>query len=321
MRAITLGAGPSSPEEAQRFLKLGGDWVTPEMATRWFGRMIEKMKDQPNWAQTLPRGTLRDTALAASFHAELEWNGDPSAADKVLAQIDNASLRRRITSTIAAMLSQDNPDAAFAYADKLPDETSRRLARQSIEANVPLSDELRLFAKQPDAWDITSLSRLAADWAKTSPTDAALAASRLNEPAKRAAMFDSVFAQWLKQSPTAASAWAQALPVGPARDDAAAAIAFAAVNEDAEGGMVWALSVNDANRRAAATDRAFAAWIQHDSEGALNWLNAGAAGASATTLQHLNELFAEASARPAKVGAFTKTTINGVKVYQAGGAR
>ena len=184
-----------------------------------------------------------------------------------------------------------------------------------------LSDEVRLFAKQPDAWDITGLSRLAADWAKTSPADAALAASRLNEPAKRAAMFDSVFAQWLKQSPTAASAWAQALPVGPARDDASAAIAFAAVNEDAEGGMVWALSVNDANRRAAATDRAFAAWIQHDSASALNWLNAGAAGASATTLQHLNELFAEASARPAKVGAFTKTTINGVKVYQAGGAR
>ena len=298
LREVTISkADPKTVAELSHLVELGGDILSRHDIGRLIEKLSAHLKDKPDWGAWLSAGLVRDLALAKA--AQNDPMGD--IAKRALEQIGDAEERRKVTSTVAATLAAKDLTAAFAYANALPDETARELARRSIVATASVEEKVRHYLQQPGAWDIHSVAALAGEWSLASPKDAAQAVSKVSDPMKRGAMFDAVFQNWLKASPAGASAWALTLPPGAVRDDASAALAAAAVNEEPESAMLWAYSVGDAGRRTQVMDQAFSNWASMEPEAASAWLASGAGGADDSTQQRLGAILASVGTRPARI--------------------
>lgn len=233
-----------------------------------------------DWLQAVTEEGPRRALFAGAARALV--GADPEKGLALLPEVEDARLRRQITSATAAYRAAISPEAGLAFAESLTDQTARRMARESAlktwAENDPAAAARYALASQlpPDEGFMGIRYQLGHKWAELDP-QAAVSHALANEPQGAASspggtVLGAAMSQWVGDAPYAASAWVNALPPGSQRDHAAAAFASASMRVEPDGAMVWAADISDPALRQRTVQNCFATWLGMDQAQAAGWL-------------------------------------------------
>ena len=301
-RAIALLDGVQIPVlRAGLAAKIADAWSGshPEAAARWLANDGARFLDPA--AATLP--LLRALTQWAAF--------DPEGATKFAA--DQPQDRGPITRSLglaARAWGQQDPSAALAWAQTLPDTDQRRdliiqsiwqgWAEQSpVQAATFLSQQLynggpiytdlagtvaRAWAAvDPGAsaqWAGTlppggarrnALYQVAVTWTQTDPPGASRWAGNLPASSTRTEIWREIAGDWADTDLEGAGTWLGALPLGRDRDDAVAAYLRKLEPTDPEKALSWAGTISEPGSRTEQVETVLARWSRRDAAAARNW--------------------------------------------------
>jgi hypothetical protein len=237
----------------------------------YFFRATNHSEDMPSWLQSLPKGSMRAAAVRA--YAEHLLEVQPDAALAWREEIPDAAMRRRITSTAAAWRTLESPWEGLKIAESLTYPETRQAARQSVIdtwATFDLPAALNQALAHPE-WNI-DLGEIMSEWAADAPSEATMFAFNRNLGEQRREALQA----WVRQDGNAASSWVASLPAGPAREDAVAFMAQAAMRTDPGSALSWALTLQDPARRKRLVDSSFSDWAKQRATKAADWLQTAA---------------------------------------------
>jgi hypothetical protein len=231
-----------------------------------------------DWLLALPAGETRERlcTVAALGLANL----DPEAALKFLPEIKDATVHRRVTSTVSAYRAAVAPQEGLAFANTLTEPEERRLAKNSVfftwaENDPPSAAHHALESGDPDARIM--LSSATSHWARSDPENVCRFALE-NEPpsdskrGRKSTMLYSAVSAWAGVEPVAAARWVKTLPEGEPKDAAVAAVASALAYRLPEEGLLWAQDIKDAQRRRQTLSLCFQSWLRKDADKPKQWL-------------------------------------------------
>ncbi len=251
-----LDAVPHSEEELIALNRLGGEsllWVKAD-------RLVQAMPKTDNWFKALPPSLLRDHGLAVSFLRT--WGGDLDGVAHLMPEIQDASARRLLTSGAAVVLARKDMAAAYKFIATLG-ETSQMLAKRSIASSMEeemAPSAIAYYEAHPEALDVNTVGEFGHTWAEHDAPAMARSALTMKDEELRQNMLSSAMDVWVNRDAKGASKWVLEMPAGVQRDDAAGAIAEAAMQKSPVDGMTWALSIADPKHRQSAAKVAFSRW-------------------------------------------------------------
>jgi hypothetical protein len=184
-----------------------GDALLGGVMARWqqsdFNRAL-------SWARELADGETRSRAL---LHLCSRWaECDPVAAAGYLESQSSAGVP--LLCAFVSRWAAREPQAAAAWAVRLPDEAQRASA----------------------------IASLAAVWAETAPVDAARFAVALADPRAQTEAVAAVASEWARRDPGAAAEWSAGLPAAVLREQAFTQVLFAWGRSDAATAAEWLLA-------------------------------------------------------------------------------
>ncbi len=146
-------------------------------------------------------------------------------------------------SRIMAQAVAENPEAALALLDAMPQGLDRR---EMVET-------------------------LAGQWAHQDPhaTTAWLAAL---DPSDQITAMPHLMTSWMQSDPMTASAWLANVPAGAVKDSGIVALTLSpSLLRDPEAAMAWSTAIQDPSTRALALEETATRWYQRDPMGAAIW--------------------------------------------------
>jgi hypothetical protein len=191
------------------------------------------------WAQTLPPGTGRNTAVGTIFGSWAETAPlDARQAALGLAPED----RLLAVGAVAGRWTMRDPKGLLGWLGEIGDAKLRvAVVRVAIQKWAELA---------PDE---------AADWAAGSPADV------------RERAVSEVAARWIPADIEKASAWLNRLPVAPWRDTAVIQLTRVLADYDPLAAMAWLKGVSAQNRRDVQTQEVYRTWRTYDEAAAEAW--------------------------------------------------
>lgn len=167
----------------------------------------------------------------------------PAAAEYARAHLDGTPASDRYAAVAANYLAANDPQAAMAYIETLPEGTTKQFAQ----------------------------TLAAAKWAYLDPAAAAAWVSSLPPEGQGAAVV-SVISQWANQDPQAAGNWMNTLE-GPGKDSAISAYAAHLAPRDPGTALGWAQSIANPEIRTATVEALVQQWRERDPTRATDWIN------------------------------------------------
>jgi hypothetical protein len=167
----------------------------------------------------------------------------PAAAAYAREHIDGTIKSESRVAHAANQLAGQDPKAAIAYIESLPEGTAKQFAQ----------------------------TMAAVKWAYNDPVAAAAWVSSL-PPAAQGAASASVVAMWLPQDPQAASNWISTLQ-GDARDSAVSAYSANLALHDPGTALTWAQSIAGDSIRTSTVEALVVQWLERDPRSASAWIN------------------------------------------------
>lgn len=231
-----------------------------------------------DWLLALPAGETRERLCTVAALGLV--NLDPEATLKLLPEIKDAAVHRRVTSTVSAYRAAEAPQEGLAFANALTEPEERRLAKNSVfftwaENDPPSAAHHALESGDPDARIM--LSSATSYWARADPENVCRFALE-NEtpsdtkPGRKSTMLYSAVSSWAGVEPVAAARWVKTLPEGEPKDAAVAAVASALAYRLPEEGLRWAQDIKDAQRRMQTLSLCFQGWLRKDPDKPRQWL-------------------------------------------------
>ncbi len=241
---------------------VGSTWAEHDPATvaaeilrsrdRWDRDVVTAVAQ--NWSITDPRATMAwvenlplkadQEAAWSRFRLDVRQLG-ADAALELLGAIPSEKRRAGMASQIASELARENPRAALAWAERLPE------------------GELRTRALRP------ALDELAAH----NPVEAVGYVTSLPAGQGRTDLLRRSVAIWAVRDADAAMAWTRQLPAGSERDQVASEAARGLREFDLARAAQWSAMIENAGTRHHAIQEIAGEWARVDGPAAAQWLS------------------------------------------------
>lgn len=228
---------------AARFLDLNGRQVGPAVwqavAESW------AMNDPAGalaWVNQQPNAVIKEKQMDGVMTGWIKTDL-PAAAEYARAHLDGTLASERHVALAANYFAANDPKAAIAYIETLPEGTAKQFAQ----------------------------TLAAMKWAYLDPTAAAAWVSSLPAEAQGVTAV-SVVAMWATQDPQAAAAWINTLQ-GDARDSALSAYSANLAPRDPSTALEWAQSIVNPEIRTHHVDALIQQWLERDPTRATEWIN------------------------------------------------
>jgi len=209
---------------------------------------LEDVKKALSWANALPDGPMKKSALAKIMErwGQLDGPGAVAYAAELYAETGNASLIRE---ALKGWATKD-PKTAYQQAAELglskglQRDIRYELLTQWAEQNPGDAAGYALANRNPENWGGV-VGTVAEQWAKQDPKSAVTwAASLTSGKDKKSAIYESI-SSWADQDVSAAASYITAQPPGEGRDTMAGTLARKIGQENPEAGIKWAAMVGD----------------------------------------------------------------------------
>lgn len=194
------------------------------------------------WINEQPNATIREKQMEGVMTAWVKHDV-AAAAEYARTHLDGTLKRESHVALAANYMAANDPQAAIAYIQTLPDGSVKRFAQATTATKWAYND--------PAA---------AAAWVSSLPADDQAEASV------------GVIAMWAPQDPQAAGNWINTLE-GAARDSAISAYSANLAPRDPGTALGWAQSIESASLRTATVDALVSQWLQRDPTRATEWIN------------------------------------------------
>jgi len=194
------------------------------------------------WAHQQPDAVIKEKQMWGAMMAWVKTDL-PAAAEYARGHLDGTLTSEKLVSLAANYLAANDPKAAIAYIETLPE----GLVKQSAQMMA------------------------ASKWAYNDPAAAAAWVSSLPAEAQSEAAGGVVMA-WATQDPQAAGNWIQTLE-GAARDSAISAYSGNLARRDPATALEWAQSIESPNTRTTTVEMLLRQWLQRDPTRATEWIN------------------------------------------------
>ena len=195
------------------------------------------------WANKQPDAVIKEKQMWGAMMAWVKTDL-PAAAEYARAHLDGTLTSEKLVSLTANYLAANDPKAAIAYIETLPEGLVKQFA-QAMAATT---------------------------WAYNDPAAAAAWVSSLPAEAQGEAAAE-VITMWARQDPQAASNWIQTLE-GAARDSAISVYSQNLARRDPATALEWAQSIESPNTRTVTVELLLRQWLQRDPTRARDWINA-----------------------------------------------
>lgn len=231
-----------------------------------------------DWLLALSPGEMRARLCTAAAPGLADL--DPEAALKLLPEIQDAQVRQRVTTCVAAYRAAAAPQEGLAFANALTDERERIQARNAAFFTWAENDPMAavrhaLESGDPDAQIM--LSHAGFQMARNDPEGACRFALEQEKPDKARderghSILRTTLQAWVGREPVAARRWVRALPEGAQKDTALAAMASALVHRMPEEALQYAQDIQDATVRKRTLQSCLTSWAYKDVEKPARWL-------------------------------------------------
>ena len=229
-------------------------------------------------AAQIPNPKLRNMYVEAVLVGWAE--ADPSAVLEHARSLTPSGDRQRILHVMARRkVLQDGPDAAFEWADRLPDDDpafkSGLLRRIASTAAVkdPAGAARWVETLRGGQFDRGVPQQVATRWAMREPEAAMAWLATLPEGKNREDGVRETFRLWMRQDPDAARRYASSVEIEPWLDPVAARVARSYELEDPLLALDWVSKVNDEELRLATTVGVVRNWVATDEPAARAWVD------------------------------------------------
>jgi hypothetical protein len=194
------------------------------------------------WASKQADAVIKEKQMWGAMTAWVKTDL-PAAAEYARAHLDGTLTSEKLVSLAANYLAANDPKAAIAYIETLPEGPVKQFAQ----------------------------AMAATKWAHNDPAAAAAWVSSLPAEAQGEAAV-GVVAMWATQDPQAAVNWIRTLE-GAARDSAISAYSGNLARADPATALEWAQSIESPSIRTATLDALLHQWLQRDRTRATEWIN------------------------------------------------
>jgi hypothetical protein len=231
-----------------------------------------------DWLLALPAGEVRTRLCTAAAQGLV--NLDPEEAMKLLPEIKNTAVHRRVVCVVSAFRAAASPQEGLAFANALTDADEKHRAKNDVYFTWAENDPegAAKYATTSDDKDAKiMLSYVGYQWARIDPENAcrfALEHETKDEGNhwKRSAMLKSTVNTWANTEPVAAAGWVKTLPEGGQRDAACSGLASSLAHRLPEESLKWAQDIKDAEMRKQSLQMCLMSWLHKDSEKPVKWL-------------------------------------------------
>lgn len=212
-------------------------WATKDPRAAWM------------WSEENLSGPLKEQAFSDVL---VGWTRrSPETASQWLGSTGINS--QPLISALARTWAEQDPKAAVAWADKLPDRSTRKAA----------------------------IIPAAAQWLIQKPAEAAEYFTEEASQPDGAALATTIADIWGTTDPAATSEWIQKLPDGPGKNEAAATLASVWAASDINAAVAWSANLSDLDVRKQVITHIGTTWGAIEPDAALTWLNSQPASLAA----------------------------------------
>ena len=239
------------------------------------------------WARTDPAAALKKSQVvnpkARSIFTEAclvgwEESGSPGLLEFVESLPVGADRQRAIQVVARRKVLRDGPDAAFAWAEDLPDSSDafklnvlRRIASTAAEVD-PASAAKWAESLFGGEFERGIPQRVGTRWARRDPRAAMEWLSTLTPGRNRDDGVRETFRKWLREDPDVAMEYASTVELEPWLDPMVARVAKRHLKDDPMLALDWASKVTDEDLRLATTGIVARAWVISDEPAARAWV-------------------------------------------------
>jgi hypothetical protein len=244
-RGIYELASRLSPEQAraafEKFsegnIQRGADWMSiMAFAQRWAGAdplgALEKTKEMNPFQQQAVVSTVFDS-LARQ---------DQSEALRLMEQLETPQLRASAFQAITHALSQTDPEAAVALAQREGNRREGRWVLQNALAQLAVTDPVKAFdeaLKMPASRDSHAIQTVAATWARKDREAALRKVESLENPSQKSGAMAGIMREWAQSDPLAALTYASALSSEGVQGEAIQSVLLSWSQKDPAAAAKW----------------------------------------------------------------------------------
>ncbi|MGB0774225.1 MAG: hypothetical protein ACPGUY_00165, partial [Akkermansiaceae bacterium] len=199
---------------------------------------------------------------------------DPELAASYLDSIKNEKHRNHIISYTAKNWGQRDPDAALAWANKLPAEDQKRalqtivpsIASQNPERAGQLLNDLMNNGDAGLSNYTSTASSVASTWGNIDPAAASVWVNNLPDGEVQSAAVKSLISNWVKRDSDQAGKWLDTFPDGDTRDSGVASLVSVLDDRDPETAFSWANTISKDQSRIDRLRQVISQWKHREPE-------------------------------------------------------
>jgi hypothetical protein len=235
-------------------------------------------------AESLNIASLRQNGIAQVLGAMAE-SGNPADA---LAAAKSLNLGAQLNGTLQTIYSrwaEQDPEAAFAALDQIPNISTRNQTASQILQTMSASDPagaLRLMLTLSPGAQSGAVNGIFANLTDQNPSTAVQALSQLPAGGMRANAIQGIASEWAETDPAGAVAWAASLSNPSDRARALATAVGVSAATDPAGAANDLKLISDFNQRNQTMSQVLGEWAASDSAAALQWMQNNTMGATQT---------------------------------------